>query len=310
MLVAVLMVFVIFSFTGVAVLNVSYLSSAASLETTQNIRLQYEIESRINEALWRINAGADTLVNYNIDGASVNWDPSLSILSVDVNNYCMESEILLDLSMDTPFSSAIASSNSINTDEYTATAEEEHAVQKFNVMPNVDYDWFLQNAAVIHHGNQKSWSEASLSQEGVHIFLGNNLEITGLSLENSTLVFLGNDILFSSNNTIKAPVPSGSEDAVPAIVFINPYTDLTILAGTHIEGAIFCAGQLNVENATLSGPVVAGDVTLLSDINFIDKEHPKYYRWTQGFGNENDYDWPKFVSRWRTNKWNRIKQNA
>ena len=310
MLVGVLMIFVIFSFTGVAVLNVSYLSSSASMETTNNIRLQYEIESRINESLWRINAGADTLVNYTIDGASVFWDSQLSILSVDVNKFDMEAEILLDLSHDTPFSSAIASVNPINFDAYQALAEEEHAVQEFDVMPNVDYDWFLTNHTHIYHGNQSSWSEEDLATEGIHIFLGNNLEISGLNLENSTLVFLGNDIQFSTNNIIKAPVPADSVDATPAIVFMNPYTSLTIGEGTHVEGAIYCAGRLFLEDATLSGPIVSKDVTLNDDVDFIDDLHPQYYRWNKGFGNKKDYDWPKHIDRWRTVKWDRITGDA
>jgi len=310
MLVGVLMIFLVFSFTGVAVLNVSYLSNSNSMETTKNIRLQYEIESRINESLWRINAGVDTLVNYSIDGATVLWDPQLSILSVDVQRFDMEAEILLDLGDDTPFSSAIASNHPINFDAYVAEAEESHAIQQFDVMPVVDYGWYLTNNPIIHHGNQESWKESDLNQEGIHIFLGNNLNVSNLNLENSTLVFLGNDILFSSNNIIKAPVPTDSSDAQPAIVFMNPYTSLTIAEGTQVEGAIFCAGRLYLENATLSGPVVADRVTLTDDIQFIDSLHPHYYRWNKGFGEKNDYDWPKHVDRWTTAKWNKISQGA
>ena len=85
MLVAVLMLFVVFSFTGVAVLNVSYLSSANSAETVNNIKLQYATESSINEALWRINTGVDSLVNTNADGIVTLWDETTNILSVNVD---------------------------------------------------------------------------------------------------------------------------------------------------------------------------------------------------------------------------------
>jgi len=57
MLVAVIMMFLALSFTGVSVLNVSYLSRSASAETIENIKLQYQMESRINQALWQINTG-------------------------------------------------------------------------------------------------------------------------------------------------------------------------------------------------------------------------------------------------------------
>ncbi|MBC8193292.1 MAG: hypothetical protein ISR87_10480 [Candidatus Marinimicrobia bacterium] len=306
MLVAVLMVFVIFSFTGVAVLNVSYLSSSASMETVNNIKLQYEMESSINEALWRINSGRDSLVNYSSGGITTLWDPQLNILSVAVENYQMETEILLDLSSDTPFDRAISSNNPINTGGYTADVAEEHDIRQFDELPIVNYGYFLLNTAVVHHGNQESWSESSLQVEGIHIFLGNNLDISGLDLENSTLVFLGNDIVFSNDNIIKAPVPEDDTDAVPAVVLLNPYTSFNIQAGTHIEGAIYCAGQLNIEDATLTGPIVAKTINLTNDVDFIDENHPEYYRWTKGFGNKNDYDWPKHVARWRTAKWGKI----
>jgi len=300
------MVFVIFSFTGVAVLNVAYLSSSASAETVQNIKLQYQMESSINEALWKINSGADSLVNYSSDGEITIWDPQLGILSVDIENFNMEAEILLDLSVNSPFDRAIASNNPINTNGYSTAAEEEHAISEFDVIPTVDYEYFLLNSPIIHHGNQESWSEASLAAEGTHIFLGNNLEISGLDLENSTLVFLGTNILFSDDNLIKAPVPEEDADAVPALVLLNPYTVFSLQAGTHIEGAIYCAGQLSIDNATLTGPIVSSSVTLAADINFIDGEHQEYYRWNKGFGNKNDYDWPKHVNRWRTSKWGKI----
>jgi len=75
MLVAVIMIFVVFSFTGVAVLNVSYLSSSSSIETIHNIKLQHEMESSINEALWIINSGTDSLVNVSSDGITTLWNP-------------------------------------------------------------------------------------------------------------------------------------------------------------------------------------------------------------------------------------------
>ena len=136
--------------------------------------------------------------------------------------------------------------------------------------------------------------------------MGNNLEISGLNLENSTLVFLGTNILFSNDNILKAPVPAADADAVPALVLLDPDTNFDIQAGTHIEGAIFCAGQLNIQNATLTGPIVANHISLTADLNLIDADHQEYYRWNKGFGNKNDYDWPKHVSRWKSTKWNRI----
>ncbi|NQT63373.1 MAG: hypothetical protein HQ556_10485, partial [Candidatus Marinimicrobia bacterium] len=37
--------------------------------------------------------------------------------------------------------------------------------------------------------------------------------------------------------------------------------------------------------------------------NLLDAEHGDRYRWTKGFGNRSDYDWPKQIGRWKTTKW-------
>jgi len=39
------------------------------------------------------------------------------------------------------------------------------------------------------------------------------------------------------------------------------------------------------------------------DFDFLDTEHNEYYRWTQGFGQHDSYDWPKQIGRWRIHKW-------
>jgi len=94
MLVAVLIIFVVFSFTGVAALNVSQLSNSTLSGTSQNIKLQYELESRINKAMWHINSGKDQLVNLSSEGTKVQWDSQHHVLSVGVEefNMCMSSK--------------------------------------------------------------------------------------------------------------------------------------------------------------------------------------------------------------------------
>ncbi|NQV14631.1 hypothetical protein HQ531_04170 [bacterium] len=305
MLVAVLMILVVFSFTGVAVLNVSYLSSSATIDTKDNIKMQYAVESNINEALWRINAGVDSLVNFSSDGVTCSWESSSNILSVSVDNFIMESEILLDLSEDTHFDRALASSTPITTNGYTTLIEDQHQKRQFSFLPQPDIQFFLDNADVVHHGNGASWHEASLVVEGIHVFTGNNLDIADISLNNSTLIFLGKNIIFNGTNVIKAPIPLDSIAALPALMFTNPEANLVLAEGDSIEGAIFCAGSLSLGEVTLSGPVVAQSISLTSNIDFMDGEYEEYFRWTKGFGNQQDYDWPKQIGRWKTLKWNK-----
>lgn len=322
MLVAVLMVFVIFSFTGVAVLNVSYLSSSTSMETVQNIKLQYEMESKINEALWRINTGVDSIVNYSSGGTTINWDSQLNILSVGIDNFNMESEVLLDLSEDTHFDRALASDATINTNNFDTDIAEENSSRFFTFMPEVDLDYFTDNAVAVHSNWFKRWDgdaeheDDEAFAEGIHIFTGSFIELRDMNLNNCTLVFTGVFVSFSNTNTISAPVPADSADAMPALVFTNPnnrfYVDAEGSSNQKediINGAIYTAGTIILKKGELSGPIVGNTISLeddydySNDIRFKDSEHPWFYRWTSGFKNKSHYDWPKQIGRWKTKTW-------
>ena len=329
MLVAVLMVFVIFSFTGVAVLNVSYLSSVTSAETIDNIKVQYATESSINEALWRINTGVDSLVNSDADGITTIWDATTQILSVSVDKFNMESEILLDLSEDTHFDRALASDETITTNGYDSEIDEEHRSRFFTFMPEVDLDYFYDNAVAVHGEYFHRWDGDSDHEddedftEGIHIFTGSFIELRDMSLENCTLVFTGRFIFFSNNNNISAPIPADSADAMPALVFTNPSNYFIVDAEGHdndqedvINGAIYTAGTIILRKGELSGPIVGKTISLqdgsgyANDIKFKDTEHPWHYRWQKGFKDKSHYDWPKQIGRWRTTKWNKKHNDA
>ncbi len=302
MLVAVIMVFVLFSFTGVAVLDLATVSSSASLETVHNIKVQYVVESSINEALWLINTGEDSLVNRDENGVITDWNADTEVLTISVDTLGMEAEITLDLAVDTHFKRGLASKSGININGHSCDTADKHASRKFDFMPNVDAVYFETNAINTENGNEMSWSAADFSSEGIYIFNGNNITLDGLNLSNSTLVFTGSNITFI-NNTITAPVPGEGADALPALIITDPEANFTVSSSNHIEGAIFCAGQINLENATLTGPVVGEFISLESDITLIDTEHDAYYTWTVGFGEEDTYDWPKQVGRWTTTTW-------
>ena len=302
MLVAVIMIFVVLSFTGVAVLDVSYNSRTASLETVDNIKVQYALESEINESLWLINSGEDSLVNEEEDGIITNWDPETEVLTISIDSLGVLTEVNLDLSEDTHFERGLASISNIESNGYSYSTSSTHSSRKFKFMPDVDLQYFIDNAVKIHNGNERSWNKDSLSTEGIHIFTGNNLNVTDINLNNSTLVFTGRNITFSGN-TVKAPVPGESEDALPALLVTDSDVVFTVSSANHVEGAVYCAGELKLENATLTGPVVGELISLLDDVEFIDSDYDDYYRWTAGFGDIDSYDWPKQVSRWTTTKW-------
>jgi hypothetical protein len=309
MLVAVLMIFTIFSFTGVAVLNVSYLSNSNSMDTINNIKMQYATESSINEALWRINQGVDSLVNTNVNGISTVWNPTLNILSVNVDKFQMESEILLDLSDDTHFDRGIAAEDAVNLDGYDPGLDEDHQVRgNFDFLPEVDLQYFLDNAVQIHNESWKIWDNETLA-DGIHVFTGSFIAIENVTL-NGTMVFTGHHVSFRNGNEITAAAGDTSSTEA-ALVFTNPYQDFEAYSPNDnetITGAIYCKGNVTLRNGQISGPVMGRNVTLRGHFNLRDTENTDRFRWTKGFGQRHNYDWPKQIGRWKTKKWNKKLQ--
>ena len=303
------MIFTIFSFTGVAVLNVSYLSSSNSMETINNIKLQYATESSINEALWRINIGTDSLVNSSVDGITTLWDADNQILSVNVDKFQMESEIELDLSEDTHFDRGIAAEETVNLDGYDAGVADERQVRSdFDFLPEVDEQYFIDNAVAVHNESWKVWSNNTFP-DGIHVFTGNYIRLEDIRITSGTLVFTGHHVTLIGDNEITAA--AGDTTATfPALVFTNPnqnFESYSPNGGETITGAIYVKGDIDLYNGNISGPIMGKKVKLHNNFNLLDSENSDRYRWTRGFGSRESYDWPKQIDRWNIRKW--IKKN-
>ncbi|MCF7808010.1 MAG: hypothetical protein K9M49_04535 [Candidatus Marinimicrobia bacterium] len=302
MLVSVITIFLVLSFTGVAVLDISYSSRTISLETSKNIKAQFAFESTLNEALWKLNNGADSLVTDSSSTVITRWDAVTQTLTVAVDT--MGYQIATEITMDAlnPFEQHISTPNDLQTNGHAYGQENGTKNHKFKTMPEIDATYFFNNAVAIHHGNQNSWQESDLAKEGIHVFIGNNLEIDSRTFTNSTLYFMGNDITII-NTTISAPTPLDSIDALPALVVDNLSTDFTVYASNVITGSIYTTGQINLESATMTGPVIGNVISLDEDIEFIKIQEEAQFTWNSGFGEEDSYDWDKSIDRWNTTKW-------
>jgi len=308
MLVAVIMIFVVMSFTGVAVLDISYNSQAASRETIENIKVQYMLESSVNETLWRINTGVDSLVNTDIDGITTSYNADTGLLTVSLDTLNTEAEITMDLTEDTHFNRGIASENAIPSDIADAGITKDNQGRKFNFLPDVDMDYFTNNAVEVHAQSWHTFQNLTLD-DGIHIFTGSWINIEDITLNAGTIVFTGRYIFFSGENNIVAPEPD-SLGADPVLVFTHPNQNFSLSSsagGETILGTIYAKNKITLTSGTCSGPIIAKTVVLddAHAYNFEDEAYGKYYTWTKGFGNRDDYDWPKQLGRWTTTKWDK-----
>ncbi|MCF7807875.1 MAG: hypothetical protein K9N38_05070 [Candidatus Marinimicrobia bacterium] len=302
MLIAVIAIFLVMSFTGVAVLDISYTSSTSAQGTVSNIKSQYILESSINESLWLINAGADSVVTRIEGGVTTTWDSLSQVLTVHVDTFGSESEVSLHLDDDSHFERGIASRSGLNTNGNAYGLNRQK--RNFNFLPGVDMTYFNENALQIENGNENSFKNSDIADGGIVIFTGNNLSLDSLNLSAATLVFTGKNITIT-NSSITANAGTEFSNASPAIVFTNSWESLTIEASNTINGAIFSAGELNLYGASMTGPIIGETVNLMEDITLNDEFADNYYTWTNGFGDQLSYDWPKEIDTWMTTLWER-----
>ena len=294
MLAAVLTLFFVFTFTGVAVLDLSSFTALENQDAVQSLKNQYNVESAVNVALWKIN-NVDSLAEYSDGYVTVAYDTTDMELVVGVDRYDKNYEVAVDLSEDHHFNRGIAARDSIIWNGHSAGLNDDRKHRKFNFLPEADLDYYLDNAVAVHSENFHTYSDDTLAP-GIHVFTGSFISLENIKVQ-GTLVFTGRYVWLLGGNEVEAPV--SAENSYAALVFTNDKQS-TNLTDDEIKGPIYAKNKVRIHgNAKLSGPVVARTVELEDDINILDDENPQYYKWNNGFGNHSDYTWPKHIGRWR-----------
>lgn len=301
-IVAVMITAVVFSITGLGVLNLALLVNFDTDTAAQTIEEKIEAESAVNIALWKVNAGDDTLGTYTDGNVTSVFDSTELLLTVSYAGTEDTTGFKAYLKKDHHFNHAMASQNAILTYSYSTGEEEENRPRdNFEFLPIVDEAYWLAVADSIYTGSSRTYYDSDLT-EGINVFTGNNITFYRISLDNTTMVFTGGgEVYFSHSNTIRASYTDST--AFPALVFTD--TSSTVFINEwfssridHIEGAIFSNGHVLIRRGELSGPIVGRDISVIRNINFLDDQYPQYYTWQHGFGDFTSYDWPKNIIRW------------
>jgi hypothetical protein len=299
-IVAIMITAVIFSATGLGVLNLATIVNLDTQNAVQTVQDQVEVESFANVAMWRVNAGGDNLGNFTAGNVSSAYDSTLKRLTVIKTSDGETNGLVLDLEEDSHFKRAVATQYGIDFNGGKTTGEEPiHQLRSdMKFLPQVDMDYFIANAANQVWGSSMHIHDEDVV-EGINVYYGNHLTIHNVEAENATLVFVGWDIEFDGDVKIVAPVIN--DQPLPALVFTGQ-SDTHINQGSgdeiHIEGAIYSTNHVRLHEGTFTGPVVARTARICRDIDMIDDEGSDYYQWNLGFGNYEDYDWPKQIQEW------------
>ena len=292
---------IVFSITGLSVLDLGRAVSQSTNVATETMQAQVKMESLVNVAMWRLNTGSDSLGNYSSGPLSSSYDTTHQILSVQYNDGVLNTGYSLDLSEDSHFKRAIATTEYLYTGRYSVNEESEHRLREnFHFLPEADMSFWMSQADSVYTGSDRYFFDGDLI-DGVLVFTGSHIRFQNISLDNSTMIFTGNDIDFYQNSSVTA-YQSG-ETVYPALVFTDSSTVFWVnewfsWRKDRIKGAIYSAGTIVLRTGELTGPVVGRRVYLYRDMNFIDDQYPAYYQWPVGFGSYDDYDWPKQITKW------------
>ena len=294
MLAAVLTMFLVFTMSGVAVLNLSSFTAMESQNAVQSLQNQYDVESSVNVAMWKINNVSDTFGSYEDGNVTVAYDSLTNELVASIDRFDKTYEIAMDLSDDHHFNRGIAATDSIELNNHSLTVAADHSSRKFNFLPDADLDYYMDNATQVHSQSFTTFSNDTLY--GIHVFTGSLISLHDITVY-GTLVFTGRFVWFTGGMEINAAADENNSNA--ALVFTHS-NQITMLNDVTVNGPIYAKNKIKIYgNAQLSGPVVGKVVELNGDVDLLDTENPQYYKWNRGFGDYSDYSWPKHIGRWR-----------
>lgn len=303
-IVTVMITAIIFSLTGMGVLQVAQFVQLDSQMAAHFIENKLEVDSYVNIALWRLNAGEDSLANFTTGDVTCSYDTTTLELVVTTVSHGINSSMLVTLEEYYHFKHAIATKGAISMGSYTVGEEIEHEVRdNYEFLPEIDLAYWLSVADTIFADNSRLYHDGDLV-EGILIFTGSAPKFDDISLDNTTMVFTAPGVVeFKHTNVIRAVYTDST--IFPALVFTDSTSSFTIDDGAHdqdhIEGAIFSAGTIILAKGELSGPIVAREVTVNNNMDFLDSDYPQYYGWQEGFGSYYDYNWPKQILQWESN---------
>lgn len=283
--------FVIFSLAGMAALSLAAHFRLESVKSKQAKTFDLKIESVLNEALFRLNAGPDSLANFTRDGVTSAFDDNSQ--TITISGYGKTLTVTLEDMH--PFNHGVAFRDDIDTSSYSVTLLEGHGIRQFPFLPEVVTSYYMSNAVAVYNANT---AFDSVMTPGIHFATKNVFLKQGAYLE-GTLVVMGKLKVVGTEVTLQA-VPDSNGIYLPALIVADSTADISTTPGIIIRGPIYSSGPFDMKGGTLTGPLVGVDITLSQKLDINDLSNEKYYKYPPGFGDVTAYDWPKRILK---NSW-------
>jgi len=286
--------FLVFSITGMAILNYS----AQALLNVQNhvhtIQNQYAIESTMNKALWRINNGSDSLANFEENEVLASFIDSNQTLSVTTNRWDQPVQVNVEIIKDYPFNHGVAVLVEQDTSKFSVTTLPGHGMRIFSSLPTIDTSFYRQNAVQIYTSGTTTFDDTLVS--GIHYVEGGTVFLKNGAYLEGSLVVMGKLKITGSNVSLNAIVDANN-NYIPALIVVDSSADISSNPGIEINGAIFSTGPFDIKGGNLTGPLVGSSIVFSKNLVINDEANEKYYCWPLGFGDRESYNWPKQIKK-------------
>jgi len=179
MLAAVLSLFLIFSVSGVAVMNLTSFTATESQKATQIVENQVLVESCINRALWMINNGLADQVNSIEGSVAVTYDSNSATLTATTQRFDQDYGVTVDLANHTHFDYTLATKEDLTDNNTTTLSEEE--IRFFDFMPEGWIYSISPIAPLRSIPNRTVFSAMVILVKTVFIFLRGTISNSGTS---------------------------------------------------------------------------------------------------------------------------------
>lgn len=278
-LVIALVYFVVFSMTGVLFLQLADRMRLNSVNMVHDFKNQWAVESAISKAIWRTNILPDSLVNFQEDSLSVQYDKAALAITVSTTKWNRPYGVRIELFLDHLFNNTFYTTTAIDTNDPAITILSENitAVQA-PTLPALDTAYYVSHAVAVYN-NGKIFNAPMTP--GIHYIRSGQVELKNNTSLVGTLVSMGPLKVTGTNVVLTAGTDSAGA-YLPALIVADSVSSTSITAIT-INGAIICYGTFDLVQGQITGPFIGSELNAQVSLTIDDNGSDQYYTYYAGF---------------------------
>jgi len=293
----VMVYFVVFSLTGLIFISLADQAHLQNVDAIHDYKNHWAVESAINEALWRLNNGPDSLATFQDSTLYSTYNEATMTLTVGTDQWDRPFEVSLEIELDHVFNNTFYTTMPIDTSDPAITfLSDDIDIQQADSLPTLDTTYYLQNAVEIYPTGAVLFDTLT---SGIHYVKSGVTELKNNTYLEGTLLVLGKLKVVGTNVILKAGQDS-SGAYLPALIVADSVTT-TAITDITIEGAIISYGSFDIKSGTITGPFIGNDLNVQTSLIIDDQGSDQYYTYYPGFGTPDTSGTAKIIQKgsWR-----------